>query len=301
MEFNDVRAFVRVVDKGSVSAAARELHITQSAVTKRLQRLESSLGAALFDRAQRPVALTMTGQSVLERCRRLLNEMNDLRVAASKGQSGLAEVRVGVAHALGELTLTDPVGKVREEFPRLALKLTTGWSRELVEQVRSGVLDAAIVLLPQDDRLPPEVLGTPLGKERLVILGSRHVKRGSIRRLQDLSSVQWILNPEGCGARAILRRTLAREDLGLVVAVESYTYELQLLLTSEGRGLTLVPERVFRSSRLRPRLQMLNVTGLRFPFRIWSVHRVSAELGPMLSRLNQLLIAELSRYSIPNR
>ena len=71
----------------------------------------------------------------------------------------------------------------------------------------------------------------------LVILGSRHVKRGSIRRVQDLSSG----------------------------------------------------------------LQMLKVTGLRFPFRIWSVHRVSAELGPMISRLNQLLVAELSRYSIPNR
>lgn len=301
MELNDVRAFVRVVDRGSVSAAARDLHITQSAVTKRLQRLESSLGAKLFDRSQRPVGLTAAGRGAVEKCRRLLNDMNDLRAAVSDGRAAaLADVRVGVAHALGEVVLTEPVASVREEFPRHGLRLTTGWSLDLLEMVRTGALDAAIILLPEADRLPAEVLGTALGKERLVILGPRRKRQTRARRIKDLEGVQWILNPEGCGARAILRRELARAGVDVITVVESYTYELQLLLASQGRGLTLAPERLFQMSRLRSRLQILRVAGLHLPFTIWSVQRASAELEPLFGRLNALLQAALAKRPRPS-
>lgn len=295
MELNDVRAFVRVVDSGSVSAAARDLHITQSAVTKRLQRLESSLGARLFDRTQRPVGLTAAGQSAVEKCRRLLNDVNDLRTAVSDGGVALADVRIGVAHALGEVVLTAPIATIREEYPRHGLRLTTGWSLDLLHLVRTGALDAAIILLPEADRLPAEVLGTVLGKERLVILGPRAKQQKRARRIKDLAGMQWILNPEGCGARAILRRELARGGVDVVAVVESYTYELQLLLASQGRGLTLAPERLFQMSRSRQQLQILKVTGLHLPFTIWSVQRCSAELGPLLGRLNALLQAALAK------
>jgi DNA-binding transcriptional LysR family regulator len=295
MELNDVRAFVSVVDKGSVIAASRELHITQPAVTKRLQRLELFLGAQLLDRTQRPAALTTAGQSALEKCRRLLNDMHDLRAAVSDGHAALADVRVGVAHALGAIVLTEPVGIVREEFPRLGLRLTTGWSRDLLDQVRTGALDVAIVLLPEADRLPAQVLGRSVGKERLVILGARDTRQSSVRRIQDLRAVQWILNPEGCGARGTLRQALARLGLNLIVAIESHNYELQLLLASQGRGLTLVPERIFHSSRLRSELRPVRIRDLRFPFTIWLVHRASADLESFFSRLSALLAAALAR------
>lgn len=81
MEFDDVRAFVSVADTGSVSLAARDLHVTQSAVTRRLQRLETSLGAVMLDRRTRPITLTAAGQAALERCRRLLNDVREVRAA----------------------------------------------------------------------------------------------------------------------------------------------------------------------------------------------------------------------------
>ncbi|HUP34754.1 MAG TPA: LysR family transcriptional regulator [Candidatus Limnocylindria bacterium] len=73
MELDDIRAFVAVADARSVSRAARELYLTQPAVTRRVQRLERDLGVALCDRRRRPFALTEAGQAVLERCRRALH------------------------------------------------------------------------------------------------------------------------------------------------------------------------------------------------------------------------------------
>jgi DNA-binding transcriptional LysR family regulator len=300
MEFDDIRAFVSIADSGSVSGAARALHVTQSAVTKRVQRLETALGTTLLDRGQRPIALTGSGQSALERCRRLLNDLHDVRAAIATDKPLHGELRVGVAHALNEIALTKPLGRLRQEFPALGLRLSTGWSRDLLERVRAGALDAAVILLPEEDRLPAEVFGTVVGRDRLVVAGAK--RHDAPRRLRDLAGALWILNPEGCGARAMLRRTLLRGGIELLVAVESYNYELQLRLAGEGRGLTLVPERVLRRSLERARVKVFDIAGLHFPLNIWSVNRGSAGLEPVLSKLNGALGAELrSKPGMPPR
>ena len=290
MELDDVRAFVAVADSGSVSQAALELHVTQSAVTRRLQRLETSLGAALLDRKTRPVVMTTAGQATLERCRRLLNDVREVRTAAANGTMPLGEVRIGVAHALTELTLTKPVGEVRRKFPKIALRLHTGWSRELLERVRSGALDAAIILLLDDQPLPPEVLSRRLGKDRLVVIARRRSGGLGRKALKDLAGVQWILNPEGCAARAALRKTLVHAGIDMVVAVETYNYDLQLALVSQNRGLGLTPERILLRSPLKSRLRILPIAGLDFPLTIWSVQRESfAGLEPIIAELGRVL------------
>jgi DNA-binding transcriptional LysR family regulator len=294
MELDDIRAFVSVADAGSVSLAARDLYVTQSAVTRRLQRLEASLGTPLLDRRTRPVVLTGAGQAALERCRRLLNDVREVRAATVNSDLPMGEIRIGVAHALTELTLTEPVGQVRRKFPNIAPRLRTGWSRELLERVRSRGLDAAVILLPEGEQLPAEVVGKQIGKERLVLITSRREDHPPARKIQDLAGAQWILNPEGCAARAALRRALLRANIDMVVAVEAYNYELQLALVAQNRGLSLVPERILTRSRLRSRLRALRVPDLNFPLTIWTVHRQPfLGLDPVVAELNRVLIERL--------
>lgn len=273
MEFDDVRAFVTVASVGSVSLAARDLHVTQSAVTRRLQRLETSLGTTLLDRRTRPVVLTGAGQAALARCRRLLNDVREVRAAASNGGLLSEEFKVGVAHALTEFTLTEPVGELRRKFPHLGLRLSTGWSREVLERVRTGVLDAAVILLAEGEPLPADITGTQVAKERLLVVASRQHGHPRPRKIQDLAGAQWILNPEGCAARAGLRRALLQADIDMIVAVEAYNYDLQLALVAQKRGLSLVPERILNRSRQRSRLRVLGVRGLEFPLVVWVVCR----------------------------
>jgi len=294
MELDDVRAFVRVADTGSVSQAARDLNVTQSAITRRLQRLETSLGAILLNRGTRPVLVTTAGHSTLAHCRRLLNEAREVRIAATNGDFSKGEIRIGVAHALTEVTLTHPIGQVGRKFSKVALRLGTGWSRDLLERVRSGALDAAVILLPEGEPLPAEVTGAELGKERLVIVASRGKSFSGARRVQDLAGMQWILNPEGCAARAALRRALLRANIDMVVAVEAYNYELQLGLVAQNRGLSLVPERILTRSRMRSRLRTLPVAGLTFPLSIWMVQgQSSTGFDGVLEELGRELAARL--------
>ncbi len=293
VEFDDIRAFVAVAEARSVSRAARELYLTQPAVTRRVQRLERALGVELCDRRRRPFALTAAGHAVLERCHRVLHAVGDIRSVSDRDALDAREVRIGVAHALTEVTLTDPVDHVRRAFPRVSLCLATGWSRDLIERVRARALDGAIVLLPDSERPPAGLGATRLGQERLVVVAPR---RGAARALDpaSLGDVRWILNPEGCAARALLQRALGAANLPLRVAVETYTYELQLALVARERGLGLVPARILARSPLRARLRVRRIAGLDFPLTIWAVRgRATQELEPIWVALDRALVDRL--------
>jgi DNA-binding transcriptional LysR family regulator len=301
MDIDDIRAFIAVVDAGSVSAAARELFVTQPAVTRRLQRLESSVGAPLLDRRRRPIALTSAGQAAIERCRAVLVSMQELRTLAEDGQKPGGELRIGVAHALTELTLAAPVDEAQRRFPRVVLRLSTGWSRDLLERVRTQAVDAAFLLLPKDEGLPVGVTGVRLADERLVVVSSRTKHRGTVRPA-DLAGQSWVLNPEGCAARAALRNALLGAGANLRVGVETYNYELQLSLVARGRGLGLVPGRLLARSRYRRRVRALRLRGLDFGMTIWSVRgRPPLPLERVLEELDRIVAKRLSSQRLDRK
>jgi len=295
MEFDDIRAFVAVAEARSVSRAARALYLTQPAVTRRMQRLESALGVTLCDRTRRPVTLTEAGQTVLERCRRVLEAVRDVRSSSEGAQVPARELRIGVAHALTEVTLTQPVERVQRRFPYVSLCLSTGWTRDLLERVRARTLDGAVILLPDDERMSAGVDATRLGRERLVIVGPRDGNTPRFDGMASLGDVGWILNPEGCAARALLQRALLAAGVRMHVAVETYTYDLQLALVARQRGWSLVPARILARSPLRSRLRVRRIHQLDFPLTIWAVRSpATPDLDAVWKELHQALTELLS-------
>jgi DNA-binding transcriptional LysR family regulator len=85
MNLIDLEAFVSVVDHGSVVAAAAGLHLTQSAVTRRIQNLEDALGTPLLDRQTRPLQPTRAGQETYEFAKPVLSSVNDLKTGIMHG------------------------------------------------------------------------------------------------------------------------------------------------------------------------------------------------------------------------
>ena len=266
----EVRTFVAVVDAGSVSAAARHLHLTQSAITRRVQRLERAVGAELIDRRRRPFGLTSTGVRAAEQCRRILSDITQLRALAVDKDPPAVEARIGVAHALTELVLARSLDVVRRACPTVRWRVCTGWSRELVARVQAGTLDAACVLLPADQRVPPALQGHRVAADDILVVAASG-QAARLRTPGDLAGHGWIVNPEGCAARARVERALARLGLPFGVNVEAYDYDLQMTLVARGRGLGLVPRHLLERSALRAELTPLRLHGFTFPFAVWTV------------------------------
>lgn len=95
MNFADIEAFVAVAETRSIAKASSRLHLSQSAITRRLQSLESHLGVQVFDRDSRPMALTSEGQEAYGHAKAVLASANELRASVTPGRRLTGDFRVG--------------------------------------------------------------------------------------------------------------------------------------------------------------------------------------------------------------
>lgn len=290
MELDQIRTFVAVADAGSVNRAAQVLHLSQPAVTRQVQRLEAALGVPLLDRRAKPAGLTAAGQIALEQCRNVLKAVDALQLSTAGGEGPSGDCRIGVPPSLADPALPGCVDHLCRLFPRVKLHITTGWSRTLLDQVRAGSLDAAIVQLPEGDQPPADVAGRVIGAQPLAFVAPRRARLAPTVAIDDLVEARWVLNPDGCGFRATLRRALQRIDAPLRVAVEAYGSELQLSLVAQGIGYGFVPGRVLAMSALRRNVRTFRVKGHDFRLAVWAVHgRTIEPLVPVVDALERHL------------
>jgi DNA-binding transcriptional LysR family regulator len=263
MNLQDIEAFVAVAETGSVNRAAARLNLTQPATTRRIQNFEAAVGGTpLFDRSVKPAVLTALGGHVLERCRGVLASVAELEACTASASDPTGNLKMGVAHGLGEIVLTTPLDAVRRLFPRLGLQIDSNWTTGLIERVRGGALDCAVGMLTDAHQIPSGLAGLTLGAEQVVIVAASRPRRrpdGKPWRLRDLSAGPWFLNPPGCGCRAGLVKSFDRLQVPIRIGAEIFGEDLQLSLLAHSGGLGLVPRRQFEHSPHRRKLHVLDV------------------------------------------
>lgn len=294
MNLQDVEAFVAVAESGSVNRAAVRLNLTQPATTRRIQSFEATIGGTpLFNRAVKPAVLTSRGSHVLEYCRRVLGAVAELEACTTNAADPAGNLKAGIAHGLGEMVLTTPLDALRQAFPRITLQVSSNWTTNLIEDVRSGALDCAVGLLTDAHMVPTGLSRIPLGSEQVVVVAASkgQTKRdGNPWQLRDLAGEGWFLNPPGCGCRAALMKSFDRLQLPIHIAAEVFGEDLQLSLLAHSGGLGLVPRRNFEHSPHRHKLQILDMLDFALPATVALIRNAaSGRFDPAI----ELLVSEL--------
>jgi DNA-binding transcriptional LysR family regulator len=270
---HDLEAFVAVVESGSMVRAAEKLHLTQPGLTRRVQSLESTLGNELLDRQSKPLKPTAAGHEVYALARTVLRAVDDLLSVASPGSEPAGELRIGMPPFLADVALEKPVDLLRNTFPRLTLRVTAGWSPDLVQSVERGSIDAAIVLMPSSFSPPQALHATALAVLPTVIVAARSLGLpDKPMTLADLSQHEWVLNQDGCGMRSALKLALAAAGQPFNVAVEAFGTELQLSLVARGLGIGLVTPDLLARSVHRPALQIVETQDFGAGIDVWFIH-----------------------------
>ncbi|MDJ0685208.1 MAG: LysR family transcriptional regulator [Alphaproteobacteria bacterium] len=123
-ELGNIRAFLRVVETGGVSTAAKQLNIAKSAVSRRIKELEGKLGADLLVRGARSVRPTETGLAFYQRCLRIVADLDEAEAAATEAHEELAGViRIAAPLAFGLLHLQEPIIAFAQRNRRVSLEL----------------------------------------------------------------------------------------------------------------------------------------------------------------------------------
>jgi DNA-binding transcriptional LysR family regulator len=286
MNFYDLEALVAVIDYGSVIASAASLHVTQSAITRRLRSLEDALGVPLLDHKTRPLQPTRAGLETYTFAKQVLNAVSDLKAAVVDDGEPSGNFRFGVARGLGGAVLTESICYLRTEYPKLSIQAFSRWSVHLMEQLMSRTLDAAAVVLPRGESPPQTLIADCLGSESYAVVAAKTVPFPPNPTLHELSSHGWILNPNGCGARRSIESALAAHRLPFKVAVEVDGYEMQLSLVSQGLGLALVMPQVLRASEYRKQLRVVKVADFLSEQAVWILH--ASHIGRLASVIQTL-------------
>ena len=149
LSLRDLEYAVAIADLGQFSRAAERCGVSQAGLSDQVRKLETQLGAALFERTTRRVAVTAEGEVLLRQAREVIGAARVLlELARSRADPLAGPLRLGVIATLGPYYLPGVLGEVRQRYPKLELRLQEGLTEILVAEVLRGELDAVLLALP---------------------------------------------------------------------------------------------------------------------------------------------------------
>ncbi|QYU66815.1 LysR family transcriptional regulator [Leptolyngbya sp. 15MV] len=253
-DLDDLAAFAAVARTGGISAAARALNTVQSAVTARIQAMEARLGARLFERHARGVALTEAGARLLPHAQAIARQIADAR-AAVLGQRG-GRLAIGTMETTAAARLPPLLARFRADWPDAELRIQADTTAALVEAVLGRDLDGAFVAGPIRN---PALAVHPAFEEELLLLTAPH--RGGLAALRDVETSPPILVfRAGCAYRQRLEAILVAAGRPDLRRIEFGTWDGILGCVAADVGIALVPRVALeRAGGLRVRAHPLPV------------------------------------------
>ncbi|MEX3934271.1 LysR family transcriptional regulator [Paraburkholderia phymatum] len=242
LNLRDIRALVAVAEAGSFTRAAERLHLSQPALTVQIRRLEEAVGARLFDRNSRNVALTATGRELLPLLRKSLQDMESmLRDARALGEGESGTVRVACLPTFAASVLPELIIDMKLEVPRVVFQI-----RDVVASTVNALVrnEEADIGLTGGEVLDPmlEVLRT--GVDRLVVVCPQAHPLARKRRigLNDLAQAPLVLTAPGTSVRAVVDAALSESREPLDIACEPTYMMTAVAMVRAGLGVTILPE-----------------------------------------------------------
>jgi DNA-binding transcriptional LysR family regulator len=251
MTLQQLKAFVAVVEAGSLRAAARRLGLSQAGLTTGLQGLEASLGVLLLRRSVRGAALTEEGERLLPRARLILREALKVQEEAQQARSAQGgSLSVGLGPTPTAVLLPLVVPEFHRRFPAVQLRLFSGFYEQLAPDLQQGRIELAVTAMSDEGALPGLVLSR-LFKSALVVVARRGHPQSDARTLAQLQGQEWVLLGSPGGPGGTVLRFHAEQGLPLprvAASCESFSHLTPLLRGTD--WLAMVPAVMFEQGLL---------------------------------------------------
>jgi len=244
MELHQLRYFCAIADTGSFSRAAEQAHVSQPSLSQQIGKLEDELGTQLFDRLGRSVRLTELGRSFLPRARAVLRDLESARSdIAEKKTSITGLISVGAIPTIAPYFLPQILATFSRKWTKAQVAVVEEITPLLLEKLRAGAVDVAIVALPVLVR-NQEFESFPLMTEKMyAVLPKRHEL--SSRRevsLSELHGQPFLLLRDGHCFRETAVEACKRARLNPQIVFESGQFSSILSMVCAGLGVSVVPE-----------------------------------------------------------
>lgn len=233
-----LQTFVIIADCGSFAAAADRIGLTQSAVSMQIKTLENDLRQPLFDRSQRSPRLNDLGEALLPTMREIIRMSGELRNMAGQIDDYTGKLHLGVISSVSTGILPEAIMLLKQEYPRLTVKIQNGQSDDLIRCVAEGSLDAAIVT--ESGRLSPGIRCRTIVEESIMMVAPASYAGAS--ETEVLAQLPFIRFNRRTGTGRIVETHLRRGQLQVNETMELDSIEAILEMVAQGVGVSIVPE-----------------------------------------------------------
>jgi DNA-binding transcriptional LysR family regulator len=288
-ELLDLKAFVTVAELGSFVRTAEALNLSQPALSRRIQKLEESLGAPLLERSTRHVRLTMVGRDFLPKVRRFVDEfelsvlgISDLG-ARTSGLVSIAAVPSAVFYFLPQA-----IARFSRKYPRIRIRILDIGANEGLDAVVRSEVDFGINFIGASH---PDLEFTSLVDDPFLLACRHDHPLASRKRVRwaELGSERVIIVGRNSGNRAIIDNALAQQGLQLTWAYEVAHLSGSLGLIEAGLGVAVLP-RLATPPPGHPIVRRIQLTDPAVSRTIGIVRRRSAGLSPAANELLNVLL-----------
>jgi len=294
LDLNKVRTFAAIADRGGVTAAARHLHLTRSAVSHSLASLEASLGVPLFLRVGRGLVLTEAGRTLARAWRDVAERLSTTVDALAAGQREVAgPVHLGLYLGFSRFRLAAVIEGFVAEHPAATVRLVYQSQSDLVEWLLAGRIDMSLSLRPA--REDSSQLASMKLFEQTLVLAAR--SRPRARRL-DFDAIAELPVVDYFRSEPLIDRWVGHHYADRRfprdrVRVWAASTDLALELVLNGVGACVLPDDLVEPHRRRGDLVVLRGSGEPLRDTVW-LNGVPGKRGPVVKqRFREALIAGL--------
>lgn len=281
LNYHQLHIFYTVAQRGSFSAAAQALHMTQPAVTMQIQSLEDYFGTKLLIRSTKRIELTEAGQTLMPFARQSVELIRETEQAMSRHTSMLeGRLQLGSSLTIGEYVLPRLLGPFGQRYPHISIVMKVINTTQIIEEILNHQLNFGLVEAPVQH---PDLVSEPVMEDELkLIVPAGHPLSG--RRsvtVEEAIHYPFVLREKGSGTRQVMEDELRRcgvdinqlrtvMELGSTGAVKS--------AVEAGIGITIISPSSVKHEQALGLLEVLDIEGLSFKRMFYSIHLKSTLL-----------------------
>ena len=284
MEISELKIFLAVAQKGSISRAAEELHYVQSNVTARIRQMEERLGAVLFHRKSKGVTLTSSGHLLLEYAERIIRLAKEAEDAITDQDEPKGRLLIGSMETTAAVRLPPLLATYHRSYPQVELNLLTGPSEESLRRLLDFQVDGALVAgeVTHDALIVEKAF-----KEELVL-----VAPPDVTELDQIDNLKILVFRAGCSYRAQLEGWLRKTGRLPYQVMELGSIEGILGCIAAGMGVSFMPRSVVEQRQYQDNFSLLPLSGDFGNMVTWFVRRRNEKASKAMQAFRDLVVSE---------
>lgn len=244
MDLRQLRYFAKVVESGSFSKAANQLHVAQPALSQHVRHLEEELGVVLLHRSAQGVKPTEAGERLLSHAKRILSDFAEITDSVrGKAVSPRGVVRFGMPGTVGELLAVPLIEAAKQRYPDIRIRVVEAMSGYVLDWLKRGDLDLAMIYATSDPRglVVHHGLSEDICLFATKALAAGHDLPGKVVTLATAGQLPLIVPGLGHGLRELIEEAAAEKSVDIVPAIEIDSYAQIKKLARRGQGFGILP------------------------------------------------------------